>query len=55
MRHTHIGLDGVSFSYPDGHRVLTDVSFAVPAGSVTPRGGGHVLRNTETDKTEVDD
>ena len=35
MRHTHIGLDGVSFSYPDGHRVLTDVSFAVPAGSVT--------------------
>ena len=35
MRHTHIGLDGVSFSYPDGHRVLTDISFAVPAGSVT--------------------
>lgn len=31
----HIGLDGVSFSYPDGHRVLTDISFAVPSGSVT--------------------
>ena len=31
----HIGLDGVSFTYPDGHRVLTDVSFAVPSGSVT--------------------
>ena len=35
MRHTHIGVDGLSFSYPDGHRVLTDVSFAVPSGSVT--------------------
>lgn len=33
--HDHIGLDGVSFSYPDGRRVLTDISFAVPAGSVT--------------------
>ena len=31
----HIGLDGVSFSYPGGRRVLTDVSFAVPSGSVT--------------------
>ncbi|GAB3081057.1 ABC-F family ATP-binding cassette domain-containing protein [Corynebacterium aquatimens] len=31
----HIGLDGVSFSYPDGHRVLTDISFAVPSGAVT--------------------
>ena len=35
MRHTHIGVDGLSFSYPDGHRVLTDVSFAAPSGSVT--------------------
>lgn len=33
--HDHIGLDGVSFSYPDGRRVLTDISFAVPAGFVT--------------------
>ena len=31
----HIGLDGISFTYPDGHRVLTDISFAVPSGSVT--------------------
>ncbi|WP_288831307.1 ATP-binding cassette domain-containing protein [uncultured Corynebacterium sp.] len=31
----HIGLDGVSFSYPGGRRVLTDVSFAVPSDSVT--------------------
>lgn len=31
----HIGLDGISFSYPGGHRVLTDISFAVPSGSVT--------------------
>ncbi|AWB84342.1 ABC-F family ATP-binding cassette domain-containing protein [Corynebacterium liangguodongii] len=31
----HIGLDGVSFAYPGGRRVLTDVSFAVPSGSVT--------------------
>ena len=31
----HIGLDGISFSYPGGNRVLTDVSFAVPSGSVT--------------------
>ncbi|WKD57379.1 putative ABC transporter ATP-binding protein YheS [Corynebacterium capitovis DSM 44611] len=31
----HIGLDAVSFSYPGGDRVLTDVSFAVPSGSVT--------------------
>lgn len=30
----HIKLDAVSFSYPD-HRVLTDVTFAVPAGRVT--------------------
>ncbi|WP_297586665.1 ATP-binding cassette domain-containing protein, partial [uncultured Corynebacterium sp.] len=31
----HIGLDGISFSYPGGKRVLTDISFAVPSGSVT--------------------
>ena len=31
----HIGLDGISFSYPGGHRVLTDIAFAVPSGSVT--------------------
>lgn len=31
----HIGLDGISFSYPGGNRVLTDISFAVPSGSVT--------------------
>lgn len=31
----HIGLDGISFSYPGGTRVLTDISFAVPSGSVT--------------------
>ncbi|MDY5785485.1 ABC-F family ATP-binding cassette domain-containing protein [Corynebacterium sp.] len=31
----HIGLDGVSFSYPGGRRVLTDISFAVPSDSVT--------------------
>ena len=31
----HIGLDGISFTYPDGHRVLTDITFAVPSGSVT--------------------
>ncbi|WP_342320030.1 ABC-F family ATP-binding cassette domain-containing protein [Corynebacterium mayonis] len=31
----HIGLDGVSFSYPGGRRVLTDISFAVPSESVT--------------------
>ncbi|WJY68386.1 ATP-binding cassette domain-containing protein [Corynebacterium auris] len=31
----HIGLDGVSFSYPGGQRVLTDISFAVPSDSVT--------------------
>lgn len=31
----HIGLDGVSFTYPGGRRVLTDISFAVPSGSVT--------------------
>ncbi|WP_066526289.1 ABC-F family ATP-binding cassette domain-containing protein [Corynebacterium bouchesdurhonense] len=31
----HIGLDGISFSYPGGARVLTDISFAVPSGSVT--------------------
>lgn len=31
----HIGLNGVSFAYPNGHRVLTDISFAVPSGSVT--------------------
>lgn len=31
----HIGLDGVSFSYPGGNRVLTDIAFAVPSGSVT--------------------
>ncbi|QPK82671.1 ABC-F family ATP-binding cassette domain-containing protein [Corynebacterium qintianiae] len=31
----HIGLEGISFSYPGGHRVLTDISFAVPSGSVT--------------------
>lgn len=31
----HIGLDGISFSYPGGRRVLTDISFAVPSGSVT--------------------
>lgn len=31
----HIGLDGISFSYPGGNRVLTDISFAVPFGSVT--------------------
>ncbi len=37
-------LDGVSFGYGDGHRVLHDVSFAVPAGSrvalVGPSGAG---------------
>lgn len=31
----HIGLDGISFSYPGGNRVLTDISFAVPSGSTT--------------------
>lgn len=31
----HIGLDGISFSYPGGNRVLTAISFAVPSGSVT--------------------
>lgn len=31
----HIGLDGVFFAYPGGNRVLTDISFAVPSGSVT--------------------
>ena len=31
----HIGLDGISFTYPGGKRVLTDISFAVPSGSVT--------------------
>lgn len=31
----HIGLDGVSFTYPGGQRVLTDISFAVPSDSVT--------------------
>lgn len=31
----HIGLDGISFSYPGGNRVLTDIAFAVPSGSVT--------------------
>lgn len=31
----HIGLDGISFSYPGGKRVLIDISFAVPSGSVT--------------------
>ena len=31
----HIALDGVSFSYPGGRRVLDDVSFAVPSDSVT--------------------
>lgn len=31
----HIGLDGISFTYPGGRRVLTDISFAVPSGSVT--------------------
>lgn len=31
----HFGLDGISFTYPDGHRVLTNISFAVPSGSVT--------------------
>ncbi len=31
----HFNIDGVSFSYPGGHRVLTDISFAVPSGSVT--------------------
>lgn len=30
----HIHIDGVSFSYPT-HRVLTDISFNVPAGKVT--------------------
>lgn len=32
-RFHHIKLDGVGFSYPT-HRVLTDVTFAVPAGKV---------------------
>ncbi|SER38448.1 ABC-F family ATP-binding cassette domain-containing protein [Corynebacterium cystitidis] len=31
----HFNIDGVSFSYPGGQRVLTDISFAVPSGSVT--------------------
>ena len=31
----HIGLDGISFTYPGGRRVLTDITFAVPSGSVT--------------------
>lgn len=31
----HFNIDGVSFSYPGGNRVLTDISFAVPSGSVT--------------------
>ncbi|SDL82407.1 macrolide transport system ATP-binding/permease protein [Corynebacterium mycetoides] len=31
----HIGLDGISYTYPGGRRVLTDISFAVPSGSVT--------------------
>lgn len=35
VAHVHIGIEGLSFSYPDGHRVLTDISFAVPSGSVT--------------------
>ncbi|MCF4006299.1 ATP-binding cassette domain-containing protein [Corynebacterium uropygiale] len=30
----HLHVDGVSFSYPT-HRVLTDISFSVPAGKVT--------------------
>ena len=32
-RYHHIKLDGVGFSYPT-HRVLTDVTFTVPAGRV---------------------
>ncbi|WP_018297065.1 ABC-F family ATP-binding cassette domain-containing protein [Corynebacterium lubricantis] len=31
----HFNVDGVSFSYPGGNRVLTDISFPVPSGSVT--------------------
>lgn len=34
MRSHHLKLDGVSFSYPN-RRVLTDLSFTVPAGRVT--------------------